>query len=146
MRSAKPRKTRKCQNLKSAEQPLRFSWLGIVPSSCKTPTISPKSMQGMDSGDQSLTCLNCRNLNPEGSVFCEKCGAKLAAKPSTPVASTAPPVTSFPSLPLFTVPVKLTVDSIRSQGEATKVGLSSSPLGRANAGPTGSTSSVRGDA
>ena len=80
-------------------------------------------MQGVDSVNQSLTCPNCRNVNPAGSMFCEKCGTKLAAKPSTPVASTIPPVTSFPSLPLFTVPVRLTEDSIRSLGEATKVGL-----------------------
>ena len=83
----------------------------------------PNAQQGVDSGDQSLTCPNCRSVNPAGSMFCEKCGTKLAAKPSAPVASTVPPVASFPSLPIFTVPVRLTEDSIRSQGEATKVGL-----------------------
>ena len=56
-------------------------------------------------------------------MFCEKCGTKLAAKPGAPVAYTTRPVTSLPSLPLFSVPVRLNEGSIRSQGDATKVSL-----------------------
>jgi hypothetical protein len=70
---------------------------------------------------QSLACPNCGTTNLADAKFCERCGTKLGTQPKPPIPPTIPSLSV--SLPLFAVPPKLTEDSIRSQGEATKVGL-----------------------
>jgi len=82
---------------------------------------------------QSPTCPNCGSENKANAKFCGRCGAKLGIQGSTPIApATVSPAPVTPavshlspsaSFPLYSVPVRLTEDGIKSQGETAKVGL-----------------------
>jgi len=76
-----------------------------------------------DNGTAYLTCPTCSTANVAEAKFCERCGTKLGSQPNTSTSPSTQQTAPSASLPLFSVPVRLTEDAIRSQGEAAKVGL-----------------------